>query len=35
MNVLDNILENLPHLSADDIIQTLGSEMYEKRVLRT
>lgn len=30
MNVLDNILENLPHLSADDIIQTLGSEMYEK-----
>lgn len=30
MNALDNILENLPHLSADDIIQTLGSEMYEK-----
>lgn len=30
MNALDNILENLPHLSADDIIQTLGAEMYEK-----
>ena len=29
MNALDNILEKIPDLSADDIIQTLGEEMYK------
>lgn len=29
MNALDNILEKIPYLSADDIIQTLGEEMYK------
>ena len=29
MNALEKILENIPYLSADDIIQTLGAEMYK------
>lgn len=29
MDALDNILKNIPYLSADDIIQTLGAEMYK------